>query len=255
MRVGLVGMGTVTPTSYAVRRPPAADRSGPVRTGHMTLTTTPPAAAVAHRPTLASVLRRVALSLTVACAVPATLFFTSYQLFGIWPAILVALVWSYGAIAWRAATGRRTSGLLVLTAVVLTGRTVVALLAQSTFLYFLQPIITDGVVAATFLLSLASARPLVARLAGDFYPMDAELSLRPRIQRLFWHLTAMWAVVCLAKSLVMLWALNSLSLDTFVLVKSISMPASNLLAVTVTVCAAVLVARQEGLVGPAARTA
>ena len=166
-----------------------------------------------------------------------------------WTAIVVALCWSYGAIAWRAVTGRRTSGLLVLTAIILTGKTVVAFVAQSTFFYFLQPIITDGVVAATFLLSLATARPMVARLAGDFYPMDAELSLRPRMRRLFWHLTAMWAVVCLAKAVAMFWALNSLSLDTFVLVKSISMPACNLLAVALTVCAAVLVARKEGLIG------
>jgi hypothetical protein len=198
---------------------------------------------------LRTVLRRVGLSLTVACAVPAALFLTMFQLFGVWPAILVALCWSYGAIAWRAVTGRRTSGLLVLTAIVLTARTVIALVAHSTFFYFLQPIITDGVVAGTFLLSLATARPIVARLAGDFYPMDLELSSRPRIQRLFWHLTAMWAVVCLAKAVAMFWALNSLSLDTFVLVKSITMPATNLLAVVATVCAAVLVARQEGLLG------
>jgi hypothetical protein len=195
------------------------------------------------------VLRRVGLSLTVACAVPAALFLTMFQLFGVWPAILVALCWSYGAIGWRAVTGRRTSGLLVLTAVVLTARTVIALVAHSTFFYFLQPIITDGVVAGTFLLSLATARPIVARLAGDFYPMDLELSSRPRIQRLFWHLTAMWAFVCLAKAVAMFWALNSLSLDTFVLVKSVTMPATNLLAVVLTVCAAVLVARKEGLIG------
>jgi hypothetical protein len=201
------------------------------------------------RPRLGTVLRRVSLSLTVACAIPAALFFTSYQLFGVWAAIVVALCWSYGAIGWRAVTGRRTSGLLVMTAIILTGKTVVAFVSQSTFFYFLQPIITDGVVAATFLLSLATARPIVARLAGDFYPMDAELSLRPRLQKLFWHLTAMWAVVCLAKAVAMFWALNSLSLDTFVLVKSISMPAANLLAVCLTVSAAVLVGRKEGLLG------
>jgi uncharacterized membrane protein YwzB len=208
-----------------------------------------PTTPVQTRPGLRTVLRRVGLSLTVACAVPAALFLTIFQLFGVWPAILVALGWSYGAIAWRAMTGRRTSGLLVLTAIVLTARTVIALVAQSTFFYFLQPIITDGVVAATFLLSLASARPMVARLAGDFYPMDPELSLRPRMRRLFWHLTAMWAFVCLAKAVAMFWALNSLSLDTFVLVKSISMPACNLLAVCLTICAAVVVARKEGLIG------
>jgi hypothetical protein len=199
------------------------------------------------------VLRRVGLSLTIACAIPAALFLACFELFGVWPAIVLALAWSYGAIGWRAVTGRRTSGLLVLTSIVLTGRTVIALVAQSTFFYFLQPIITDGVVAATFLLSLASARPMVARLAGDFYPMDAELSLRPRMRRLFWRLTAMWALVCLAKAVAMFWALNSLSLETFVLVKSISMPAANLLAVVTTVCAAVLVARKEGLLGVATR--
>ena len=210
---------------------------------------------VTTRPRLRTVLRRVALSLTVACAIPAALFFTSYQLFGVWTAIVVALGWSYGAIAWRAVSGRRTSGLLVLTAIILTGKTVVAVVSHSTFFYFLQPIITDGVVAMTFLLSLASTRPVVARLAGDFYPMDAELSLRPRLRRLFWHLTAMWAVVCLAKAVAMFWALNSLSLDTFVLVKSISMPAANLLAVFLTVSAAVLVGRKEGLIGVGAHPA
>ena len=230
-----------------------------------------------HRPGLLVVVRRVAVSLTVACVtwfslltlavalatsvatfttlrflaclVPAALFLACFEAFGVGPAILAALSWSYGAIGWRAVTGRRTSGLLVLTAVILTGRTVIALIADSTFLYFLQPIISDGVVAATFLLSLATARPMVARLAGDFYPMDAELSLRPRIRRLFWHLTAMWAVLCLAKAVTMFWLLNSLSLDTFVLVKSISMPATNLLAVAVTIGAAALVARKEGLIG------
>jgi hypothetical protein len=204
-------------------------------------------------PRLPTVLRRLGLSLTIACVIPAALFLSCFEAFGVWTAILAALAWSYGAIGWRALTGRRTSGLLVLTAIVLTGRTVIALVAQSTFFYSLQPIITDGVVAATFLLSLASARPMVARLAGDFYPMDAELSMRPRLRKLFWHLTAMWAFVCLAKAVAMFWALNSLSIDTFVLVKSISMPATNLLAVVATVCAAVLVARKEGLLGVAAR--
>jgi hypothetical protein len=209
--------------------------------------------AAAHRPRLLSVIGRLSVSLTVACIVPAALFLVCFQVLGVWPAILVALGWSYGAIAWRALTRRRTSGLLVLTAVILTGRTAIALVADSTFFYFLQPIITDGIVAATFLLSLASARPMVARLAGDFYPMDAELSLRPGIRRLFWRLTAMWALICLAKATAMFWALNALSLETFVWVKSISMPASNLLAVVVTVCAAVLVGRREGLLGPASQ--
>jgi hypothetical protein len=203
-----------------------------------------------HCPSLGAVVRRVGLSLLVACAIPAALFYVCFRVNGVWTAIFVALGWSYGAIAWRALTGRRTSGLLILTAVVMTGRTLIALLTDSTFLYFLQPIISDGVISAMFLLSLATARPMVARLAGDFYPMDHELSVRPRIRRLFWQLTLMWAALCLGKALMTLWLLQSQSLETFVLVKSVSVLSINAAAVAVTIGAAVLVARKEGLLAP-----
>jgi hypothetical protein len=203
-----------------------------------------------HCPSLGAVVRRVGLSLLVACAIPAALFYVCFRVNGVWTAIFVALGWSYGAIAWRALTGRRTSGLLILTAVVMTGRTLIALLTDSTFLYFLQPIISDGVISVMFLLSLATARPMVARLAGDFYPMDHELSVRPRIRRLFWQLTLMWAALCLGKALMTLWLLQSQSLETFVLVKSVSVLSINAAAVAVTIGAAVLVARKEGLLAP-----
>lgn len=205
---------------------------------------------ISARPRLVTVVRRVALSLLIACVVPATLFYVCFAVAGIWPAIFTALVWSYGAIAWRAVTGRRTSGLLILTAILLTGRTAVSVATDSTFLYFLQPIISDGVIATAFLLSLATARPMVARLAGDFYPMDHELAMRPRIQRLFRNLTMMWAGLCLGKALMTLWLLQSTSLETFVLVKSISVLGINVLAAVATVAAAAAVARKEGLLGP-----
>lgn len=190
------------------------------------------------------------MSLLVAVVVPAVVFYGAFVVAGVWTAIAVALAWSYGAIAWRAVTGRRTSGLLVLAALLLTGRTALSVLADSSWLYFLQPVISDGAVAALFLLSLASARPMVARLAGDFYPMDHELAARPRIQRLFRHLTIMWAVLGLAKATMTLWLLESQSLATFLLVKSVSMLAINVLAAFATIGLAALVARQEGLMGP-----
>lgn len=202
-----------------------------------------------HRPGPVAVIQRVFLSLVIAVVVPAVLFYGFFVLVGVWTAIVAALVWSYGAIAWRAVTKRRTSGLLILTALLLTGRTALTVVADSPWLYFLQPIISDGVVAVLFLLSLASARPMVARLAGDFYPMDHELAARPRVRRLFRNLTIMWAVLGLAKATTMLWLLQSQTLGTFVLVKSVSMLAINLLAAFVTIGLAAIVARQEGLLG------
>jgi hypothetical protein len=204
---------------------------------------------VAERPGLSAVIRRLGVSLLVACAIPATVFYALLRLDGVWTAIFAALAWSYGAIAWRALTRRRTSGLLILTAVVMTGRTAIAMATDSTYLYFLQPIISDGLIGATFLVTLATARPMVARLAGDFYPMDEELHGRPRIRRLFWYLTLGWAVLCLGKATMTLWLLQSQSLETFVLVKSVSVLLLNALAVAMTVGAAVLVARREGLLG------
>lgn len=203
----------------------------------------------AHRPCLGAVIRRVGLSLLIACAVPATVFYLCLRLEGVWVAIFAALAWSYGAIAWRAITRRRTSGLLILTAVVMTARTLVALATDSTYLYFLQPIISDGLIGLTFLVTMGTARPMVARLAGDFYPMDDELHVRPRIRRLFWYLTLGWAMLCIGKATMTLWLLESQSLETFVLVKSLSVLVLNGLAVAATIGAAVLVARREGLLG------
>lgn len=203
-----------------------------------------------HCPSLGAVIRRVGMSLLIACAIPATLFYGCFRLEGVWTAIFAALLWSYGAIGWRAATRRRPSGLLYLSALVMTGRTLIALLTDSTFVYFLQPIVTDGVFATVFLASLAHSRPMVARLAGDFYPMDDELSVRPRIQRLFWYLTLMWGVLCAAKATMTMWLLLSQSLETFVLVKSVAILGINGLAVAATIALAVVVGRKEGLLGP-----
>ncbi|CAI9411903.1 VC0807 family protein [Nocardioides sp. T2.26MG-1] len=213
------------------------------------LASVPPSPAEPHRPCLSAVIRRVGLSLLIACAVPATVFYVCLRLEGVWVAIFAALAWSYGAIAWRAITRRRTSGLLILTAVVMTARTLIALATDSTYLYFLQPIISDGLLGLTFLVSLGTVRPMVARLAGDFYPMDDELHVRPRIRRLFWFLTLGWALLCIGKASATLWLLQSQSLETFVLVKSVSVLLLNALAVAATIGAAVLVARREGLLG------
>lgn len=218
-----------------------------------TLTTVAPppgrGADAQHRPTLVAVIRRVSLSLLIAVIVPAAVFYGVFVLAGVWTAIVAALVWSYGAIAWRAVTKRRTSGLLILVAILLTGRTALSALADSTWLYFLQPVISDGFIAVLFLLSLASARPMVARLAGDFYPMDRELAARPRIRRLFRNLTILWAVLELTKASMTLWLLQTQTLDTFVLVKSVSMLTINVFAAFATIGLAALVARKEGLMG------
>lgn len=183
----------------------------------------------------------------IANVIPAVLFYVCLVTVGTWAALVAALVWCYAAATWRMATRRRASALLVLTAVVLTVRTGFALASGDTFLYFLQPVLTDVVVAAVFLVSLASARPVVARLAADFYPMDDDIAGRPRVQQLFWRLTLLWAVVCLGKAVTAYWLLQSQSVATFVLTKNIALLVLTVAATIGTVLASVAVARREGL--------
>ena len=129
----------------------------------------------------------------------------------------------------------------------LTAKTILAFASGSTFIYFLQPAVNDAVIALLFIVSLRSARPVVARLAADFYPMNADVAGRPRIQRLFWHLTLLWAVLGLAKCVVTVWLLESLPTTEFVAIKSIFVLAVILAGTVVTVAAAFRVARSEGL--------
>jgi hypothetical protein len=220
-------------------------------TSDLVTTSTPSVEASAHEgPGLVAILRRVALNLLVAMVIPGFVFYSLYIALGVWPAIVGALCWSYGAIAFRAVTGRRTSGMLLLTAGVLTARTIISLLAHSTFIYFLQPVLTDVLVGSAFLLSLLTARPVVARLAGDFYPLTDEINARPAIILLFRRLTLLWALVCLAKAAVVLWLLLSQPLPTFVMVRAFTVPTTNVVTIGLTIIAAAAVARREGLSGP-----
>src|SRR6187551_2790697 len=187
------------PASATLRQPAAEVERGPVH------------------PQLRSILRRVGMNLLVACVIPGIVFYTMFVTFGVWPAIGASLTWSYGAVTIRALTGRRPSGMLLLTAGVLTLRTVVALASHSTFIYFLQPVLTDLLIGTAFLASTLTARPVVARLAGDFYPLTAELHGRPAMRRLFRRLTLLWATALLAKAAVVYLLLLSQPLATFVL--------------------------------------
>jgi len=189
----------------------------------------------------------LALSLLGANIIPGALFYLCLVTMNVWAALVAALAWCYGAMGWRLATRRRMSGLLVLAVIGLTAKTALTFASGDTFIYFVQPAINNGVIAAVSLLSLATARPVVARLAADFYPMNEDLAKRPRVQQLFWRLTLLWALVCLVKAVATVWLLQSQTLSSFVLLKTVGFPVVTVLAVAVTVAAAVRVARTEGL--------
>lgn len=202
-----------------------------------------------HRPPLGAVIRHLSLAILTANVIPGAIFYLTMIAGNIWLALTAALCWCYGAAAWRYSTKRRASVLLYLTIVGLTGKTAFAFATGSTYIYFLQPALTDIVVALAFLGSLLTAQPVVGRLARDFYPVDDELARRPRVQRLFWRLTLLWAVIVGAKASLSLYLLNTESTGDYVAIKSVLNPSLIIAGTALTVWLSLKVARHEGLLG------
>lgn len=188
--------------------------------------------------------------MTIAVVVPTVFFAASLVLFSITIAVLVALAWTAGAMCWRWTAKRPVSGLLVLALGIMTIKTGIILATGNTFIYFVQPVFVDLVVSAVFLGSLWSARPVVARLAPDFYPMSAAVAASPGVRELFRRLTLMWGLVILVKGSVTFWLLTTLSTVHFVLIKGGAILTLTLLAAATTVVWSVIVGRREGLLRP-----
>lgn len=203
------------------------------------------------RPQLKAVIARVAASLAIAVVVPAVLFASALLIVNVYAAVIVAFAWMVAAMCWRRTTGRPVSWLLVLTLGIMTVKTVFTLVTGNTFVYFVQPVFADAAAATIFLGSLCTARPIVARIAPDFYPVDAALAARPRIRQLFRRLTLLWGVVLVVKGSVTLWLLVSLSTVNFVLIKSSAILTLTLVATAATFALSAVVGRQEGLLQPA----
>jgi intracellular septation protein A len=192
--------------------------------------------------------RRGLPHLLEATLIPALLFWVVLNVLGATAAMITALVWTFGCLLRRVVQGHRIPGVLILATIGLIVRTIVALLSGSTFIYFMQPIATTVVLAMVFLGSVLIGQPLVARLAADFCPIDAELHRRPGVMQLFSGLTILWAAVHLANAAATYGLLVSLPVATFVALKTGACLAITFGGILLTVSWAIRTARRENLV-------
>lgn len=126
---------------------------------------------------------------------PLAVFYAVLAVVGMRGAIIGALTWCYLAVVARLALRRPVPAVLVVTALLLTMRTVVGLATGSVFLYFLQPSLENFVLGGLFLASVPLGRPLVARLAGDFCALPPDLLGHIRLRRFFSRVSMLWAAV------------------------------------------------------------
>jgi len=177
---------------------------------------------LSKRSVLVAVLRRGGPKMIEASVVPAVLFWVCLVFGSLGLAYAAAVAWLYGCLAGRMARGRRVSQVLVLSVIGITVRTTVAVASGSSFMYFAQPILGTVVTGAVFLASLIGGRPMIGRLADDFWPVTPEMHQNPRITSLFRGLTILWAGAHLAIATVTLLLLLWLPLHTFVVAKQLS---------------------------------
>lgn len=206
------------------------------------------AAAPLELPSLGAMARRTVPHLLEATILPALLFYVVLVRFGAGAAMVATLAWSYTALIRRLLRRDRVPVILLLGVGGLTARTLVGVLSGSAAMYFVQPVVTTGVMAAVFLGSLAVRRPVVAALALDFCPVGPEITARPGVRRLFRRLTALWAGVHVATGTATLALLVTLPLPSFVLVKTVVCLSITAAGAVATVAMALRTVRAEGLV-------
>ena len=195
----------------------------------------------------AMVARRSGPHLIEATIVPAALFYAGLLTAGLGAAYLAALSWSYAALARRVVRHQPVPAILVIGVIGITVRTLVAVVSRSSFVYFFQPVLASVAMAGVFLISVAVGRPLIATLAGEFWPLTPEVTARPGVLRLFRRLTLLWAAVNLASAALTTGLLVSLPLGPFLALKQLSGLGLTAGAVCLTVSMSLRTARREDI--------
>lgn len=226
---------------------PLAPVAEPATAGPAAATSAAPVEEHGLRSVLLAVVRRSRRHVIEASVIPAVLFYVCLITGGLTFAYVTALTYAYGAAARRWRRGERVPPLLLLTIIGITIRTVVAVISGSSFVYFLQPVLSTVAMSGVFLVSVALGRPLIASLAHEFWPITPEDAACPGVARHFRNLTVLWAGVNLASAIATMALLLYLPVTTFVAVKQLSGLAITGVGVYVTVASSLRMARREGL--------
>jgi intracellular septation protein A len=173
-----------------------------------------------HLPPIRALVAHLGRHVLEAALVPAGLFYLLFALTGLGGAIIAALSWSLAAVGFRLVRRKPVPAILIITTVVLIGRTIVGLWTGSVLLYFLQPTLQNFVLAAGLLASAPLRRPFLARLANDFCAFPDALSGHPLMRRFFQRVSLLWALVFAINGAGTLLALAEATLGDFLVIST-----------------------------------
>lgn len=184
-------------------------------------------------PGIRAILRHAWPTIIIGKVIPVVLFLGFFTYIGVTSAIVVALAWSLGVVAYQRMRGQRVAGLVLMSVIGNTAKTIVALLTGSLFVYFVQPTISTTLIGIAFLISVPLGFPMAERLIRDFCPFDEETSANPELNRFFSIASLLWAATSLLNGAVTLYLLLTQSVTSFVILKSFLGPATTGLTLVV----------------------
>jgi intracellular septation protein A len=179
------------------------------------------------------IVKKVFTTLALVSVLPMVVFYIALSLYGLRAAALTTVSLYYGALVVKVLRRKPILAAALLTAGLLSIRTVVMFLTGSAFVYFLQPVAGTVALATVIATSALAGRPVLDRLAHEFCPFPAELSARLREQRFFGRLSVVWAATYLINAVGTIWLLRTMSVGGFVVLKSALGPALTITAVSV----------------------
>jgi hypothetical protein len=166
-------------------------------------------------PRLAAMLRHALPRFVEGVIAPVAVFYGGLLLLGFHGALIVAVGWVYAGVLWRVVRRKPVPGALMLAAVGVTVRAVLAAATGSMVVYFLQPTLGTLLVSMSFLCSVPLRRPLAQKIATDLVPMPEVFLRQQRVQRFFLRISLLWSLVFLVNAAVSLWLLLHQSIGVF----------------------------------------
>jgi hypothetical protein len=152
---------------------------------------------------------------------PLAVFFAGWKLIDLTAGIGMAALFGLSVFVHERRQGR--PAMVVRLALVLVAiRASVGFSSGSATVYLAQEIGIDTLLGCTVLASLARGRPFASWFAGEIFPLPQEMRESDTFRRAMRTVTAVWGVYFLARALVRLTALLTLSTDHYALVIALS---------------------------------
>ncbi|MFB4320433.1 VC0807 family protein [Actinomadura sp. 21ATH] len=171
-------------------------------------------------PRLTAMLRHALPRFIEGVIAPVAVFYAAFALLGLNGALVAAVTWVYGGIVWRYVRGHGVPAMLMLAAVGVTVRAVLAAYTGSPVVYFLQPTLGTLMVSVAFLASVPLGRPLAQKMATDMVPMPEAFLRHERVRQFFLRISLLWSMVFLANAVFSLYMLLNESIGTFLWVRT-----------------------------------